>query len=161
MNCMQEPTAPYGNWTDGERAVLMQAMTLLSTRFRRGPYVGSSNEMKDYLRCRIAGLEFETVGAIWLTSHMHVLEIEELFRGTLSQSPVYPREIARRALQLNAGGLVLYHNHPSNTTAEPSLADQRVTGSCKSALALIDVQLVDHVVVCASQVVSMAERGLV
>lgn len=159
MNCIQE-APPFGSWSDSERAVLARAMALLESRIVQGPALCSPSAVHDYLRCRLAGLEYETLGAIWLTSGLRVLSVEELFRGTLTHTPVHTRELLRRALQLNAGGLVLFHNHPSSGDPEPSKADQRVTELCKSALALIDVKLVDHIVVCAAGAVSMGDRGL-
>jgi DNA repair protein RadC len=86
--------------------------------------------------------------------------MEEMFTGTLTQTSVYPREVVRRALTLNAGAVVLAHNHPSGL-AEPSRADEYLTQTLKSALQLVDVRVLDHIVVGRGQVVSMAERGLV
>ena len=87
------------------------------------------------------------------------LRLEEMFHGTLTQTSVYPREVARRALALNAAAVVLAHNHPSGL-AEPSRADEYLTQSLRSALQLLDVRVLDHIVVGKGQVVSMAERGL-
>jgi DNA repair protein RadC len=92
--------------------------------------------------------------------HQHrLLELEEMFRGTLTQTSVYPREVVRRAMALNAAAVILAHNHPSGL-AEPSRADEYLTQSLKSALGLVDVRVLDHLVVGRGQVVSMAERGL-
>ncbi len=92
--------------------------------------------------------------------HQHrLLAMEELFRGTLAQTSVYPREVVKRALALNAAAVVLAHNHPSGV-AEPSRADEHLTQSLRSALALVDVRVLDHFVVGAADVVSFAERGL-
>jgi DNA repair protein RadC len=88
-----------------------------------------------------------------------LIDVEELFRGTLGQTAVYPREVVKRALHWNAGGVVLSHNHPSGL-AEPSRADEFLTQSLKSALQLIDVRVLDHIVVGGNQATSFAERGL-
>jgi DNA repair protein RadC len=82
-----------------------------------------------------------------------------MFQGTLTQTSVYPREVLKRALALNAGAVILAHNHPSGV-AEPSRADEFLTSTLKNALALVDVRVLDHLVVGRGVVVSMAERGL-
>jgi DNA repair protein RadC len=82
-----------------------------------------------------------------------------MFHGTLAQTSVYPREVVKRALQLNAGAVILAHNHPSGV-AEPSRADEYLTQALKSALQLVDVRVLDHLVVGQGRVVSFAERGL-
>jgi len=89
-----------------------------------------------------------------------VIEIEELFRGTLTQTSVYPREVVKRALHHNAGAVILAHNHPSGV-AEPSHADETLTQALKQALALVDVRVLDHFIVAGAGVVSFAERGLI
>jgi DNA repair protein RadC len=96
---------------------------------------------------------------LYLDAQNRVLADEELFRGTLTQTSVYPREVVRRALQLNSAAVILAHNHPSGA-AEPSRADEFLTQSLKSALQLVDVRVLDHLVVGRGQVVSFAERGL-
>lgn len=99
------------------------------------------------------------VTSIFLDSQHRLIEWRELFRGTLSQTSVYPREVVRQAMDLNAGAVILAHNHPSGL-AEPSRADEFLTQSLKSALQLVDVKVLDHLVVGAGEVVSFAERGL-
>ena len=97
---------------------------------------------------------------VFLDGQHRLIAMEELFRGTLTQTSVYPREVAGRALHLNAAAVVLAHNHPSGC-AEPSRADEALTQALKAALSLIDVRVLDHVVVARGAAVSMAERGLV
>ena len=97
--------------------------------------------------------------ALFLDSQHRLIAAEELFRGTLAQTSVYPREIVKSALALNAAAVIFAHNHPSGV-AEPSRADELLTQSLKSALALIDVRTLDHFVVAGGEVVSFAERGL-
>ncbi len=96
---------------------------------------------------------------LFLDSQHRLLQLDEMFRGTLTQTSVYPREVVRRALQLNAAAVILAHNHPSGA-AEPSRADEFLTQSLKRALQLVDVRVLDHLVVGRGQVVSFAERGL-
>jgi DNA repair protein RadC len=98
-------------------------------------------------------------GVLWLDAQNRLIEAEELFRGTLTQTSVYPREVVKAALTRNAGAAILYHNHPSGS-AEPSRADELLTGNLKTALALVDVRVLDHFVVTAGKVTSFAARGL-
>jgi DNA repair protein RadC len=99
-------------------------------------------------------------GVLFLDGQHRLLRLEEMFHGTLTQTSVYPREVVKRALALNAGAVILAHNHPSGV-AEPSRADEYLTQTLKTALQLVDVRVLDHLVVGRGQVVSMAERGLV
>ena len=96
---------------------------------------------------------------LFLDGQHRLLRLEEMFHGTLTQTSVYPREVLRRALSLNAGAVVLAHNHPSGL-AEPSRADEYLTQTLKTALQMIDVRVLDHIIVGQGQVVSLAERGL-
>ena len=108
---------------------------------------------------QLGGLAHEVFAVLFLDAQHRLIRLEEMFRGTLSQTSVYPREVVKRALALNAAAVVLAHNHPSGV-AEPSRADEFLTQSLKSALALVDVRVIDHFVVAGDQLVSMAERGL-
>ena len=102
----------------------------------------------------------EVFGVGFLDAQNRLLAFEQMFRGTLTQTSVYPREVVKRALELRAAAVILAHNHPSGT-AEPSRADEYLTQTLKSALQIVDVRVLDHLVVGRGQVVSMAERGLV
>ena len=115
--------------------------------------------VKQFLVTVFAGQSYESFVAIYLDAQSHVLVAEEAFRGTLTQTAVYPREIVRRALAVNAGGVIFAHNHPSGA-AEPSRADEYLTSTLKTALALVDVKVIDHFVVAGTVSVSFAERGL-
>ncbi len=97
--------------------------------------------------------------ALFLDAQNRVIGVEELFRGTLTQTSVYPREVVKRALHHNAGGVILAHNHPSGV-AEPSHADETLTQALRQALALVDIRVLDHFIVAGSAVLSFAERGL-
>ncbi|WP_140636931.1 JAB domain-containing protein [Methylibium rhizosphaerae] len=115
--------------------------------------------VKQYLAVLFAGAERELFAVLFLDAQLCVIAAETLFAGTLTQTSVYPREVVRRALHHNAASVVLAHNHPSGC-AEPSRADELLTSTLKSALALIDVRITDHLVVAGSAAVSFAERGL-
>ena len=143
-------------------AVIAHALRILDSRIRTGDVMSSPAQVKDYLRLQFARATadgHEEFGVLFLDSQLRIIAFESMFRGTLSQSSVYPREVVKRALSLNAGAVVLAHNHPSGT-AEPSRADQHLTTTMKDALALVDVRVIDHMVVGNPEVVSFAERGL-
>ncbi len=113
-----------------------------------------------FLRLKLTALPHEVFLAVFLDAQNRVLEAEELFRGTLTQTSVYPREVVKRALANNAAGVILAHNHPSGV-AEPSQADRWLTDQLKAALALVDVKVLDHFVIAGRDVLSFAERGLI
>jgi len=96
---------------------------------------------------------------LFLDAQHHLIRLEEMFRGTLTQTSVYPREVVKRSLELHASAVILAHNHPSNV-AEPSRADEALTQTLANALRLVDVRVLDHLVVGKTEVVSFAERGL-
>jgi DNA repair protein RadC len=140
-------------------AVMETARRALAQQMAEQPVFDSPGRVKDYLGLQLGGHEHEVFAVLFLDSQHRLLRLEEMFRGTLTQTSVYPREVLRRALALNAGAVVLAHNHPSGL-AEPSRADEYLTQTLKTALQMIDVRVLDHVVVGRGQVVSMAERGL-
>jgi len=142
-----------------ERAI-RRALKVLEKELRRDSLAMSSpGAVRDYLRLRLAAREHEVFIAMWLDAQHRVLEVEELFRGTLTQTSVYPREVVKSALRCNAAAAIFAHNHPSGV-AEPSHADEILTRSLKGALALVDIQVLDHFIVAGSSVMSFAERGL-
>jgi DNA repair protein RadC len=108
---------------------------------------------------QLGHLQHEVFAVLFLDAQNHLLKLEQMFRGTLTQTSVYPREVVKRALELQAGAVILAHNHPSGV-AEPSRADEFLTQTLASALQLIDVRVLDHLVVGQTEVVSFAERGL-
>ncbi len=140
-------------------AVAEMARRALAQQMQGGPIFESPGRVKDYLSLQLGGRLQEVFAVLFLDSQHRLLRFEEMFHGTLTQTSVYPREVVRRALALNAGAVVLAHNHPSGE-AEPSRADEYLTQSLKSALLLIDVRVLDHIVIGQGHVVSMAERGL-
>mgnify|MGYP005840248341 CR=1 FL=1 len=140
------------------QAVLEMARRALAEEMRRGDALSSPAAVRDFLRLRLEGLAHEVFMAVYLDAQNRVLAAEELFRGTLTQTSVYPREVVKRALAHNAGGIILAHNHPSGV-AEPSQADRWLTDQLKHALALVDVKVLDHFIVGGGRAVSFAEQG--
>jgi len=132
----------------------------LREQMHRGPVMTSPQILRDWLRLYCAGLEHEVFLVLYLDANHRLIEPQELFRGTLTQTSVYPRELVKGALARNAAALAVAHNHPSGQ-AEPSRADEFLTQTLKSSLSLVDVRIIDHFVVAGDQVVSMAERGLI
>ncbi|HTY98956.1 MAG TPA: DNA repair protein RadC [Rhodocyclaceae bacterium] len=141
-------------------AVLELARRALGEELRRRDVLASPAAVRDWLRLKLAGLPHEVFCALWLDAQNRLIAWDELFRGTLTQTSVYPREVVKRALACNAAAVILAHNHPSGV-AEPSGADQVLTRSLKDALALVDVRLLDHFVVAGREPLSFAERGLI
>jgi DNA repair protein RadC len=122
--------------------------------------LASPQAVRDYLRLLLAARTYEVFVGLFLDSQNRLLAAEELFRGTLAQTSVYPREVVKAALARNAAAMIFAHNHPSGV-AEPSRADELLTQALKQALALVDVRTLDHFVVAGGRVVSFAERGLI
>lgn len=121
--------------------------------------ISSPGALRDWLRLYCADLQHEVFLVLFLDNHHRVLEVEPMFRGTVTQTAVYPREVVKAALACNAAAVAFAHNHPSGT-AEPSRADEMLTSTLKNALALVDVRVVDHFVVAGDRLVSFAEGGL-
>jgi DNA repair protein RadC len=121
--------------------------------------LASPQAVRDYLRLLLAARPYEVFVGLFLDSQNRLLAAEELFRGTLAQTSVYPREVVKAALARNAAAMIFAHNHPSGV-AEPSRADELLTQALKQALALVDVRTLDHFVVAGGRVTSFAERGL-
>ena len=141
-------------------ATLELARRGLREQLRQRSTLGAPGAVRDWLRLKLAGLGHESFLALWLDAQNRLIADEELFRGTLTQTSVYPREVVKRALAHNAAAVILAHNHPSGTR-EPSQADQALTRTLKEALDLIDVRIVDHFIVAAGATpLSFAERGL-
>jgi DNA repair protein RadC len=140
-------------------AVMELARRALSRELSAQPVFTSPHMVKDYLRMKLGDLPHEVFAVMFLDSQQRLLACEEMFRGTLSQTSVYPREVVKRALALNAASVILAHNHPSGVL-EPSRADELLTQTLKSSLALVDVRVLDHFVVGAAGALSFAERGL-
>jgi DNA repair protein RadC len=141
-------------------AVMELARRAMSQQLREREVFSSPDAVKHFLSLQLARKPHEVFAVLFLDAQNRLIAMEELFRGTLTQTSVYPREVVRRALQLEAASVVLAHNHPSGTV-QPSRADEALTQTLKSALALIDVRVLDHVIVTQGDSLSMAEKGLV
>ncbi len=146
--------------TASETRTLARAAAILERNVLQGRDALTSPEaVRDYLRTRLACLPHEVFMCLYVDSQNRLIACEELFRGTLAQTSVYPREVVKGALARNAAGVIFAHNHPSGV-AEPSRADELLTASLKQALALVDIRTLDHMIVAGQQVLSFAERGL-
>jgi DNA repair protein RadC len=131
----------------------------LAESMARGDALASPQAVRDFLRLMLARRDREIFMALYLDAQHRVIGWEELFRGTLTQTSIYPREVIRRALAHNAAAVILAHNHPSGV-AEPSPADASLTRTLTQLLALVDTRVLDHVIVAGNALVSFAERGL-
>lgn len=140
--------------------VLSAAQRLLASRVRGTHVINSPGVIKDFLRTRLAGLQHEVFAVVHVDAQLQVIDYVELFRGTLSATSVYPREVVKDALMKGSAAVLLVHNHPSGH-AEPSHADEVLTRTLKQALQLIDVRVLDHLIVAGSAVLSFVERGLI
>ncbi|MDP2834796.1 MAG: DNA repair protein RadC [Pseudomonadota bacterium] len=140
------------------QAVLEMARRALGEDMKQGDALNSPRAVRDYLRLRLGGRNHEIFMVVFLDAQNRVLAAEEMFRGTLTQTSVYPREIVIHALRHNAAGVILAHNHPSGV-AEPSQADRWLTDQLKTALGLVDVKVIDHFIVAGSEGFSFCERG--
>ena len=141
-------------------AVLELARRALAAQLTQQTLFESPTAVRDYLQLQLGSRPHEIFAVLFLDSQHRLIVLEELFRGTLGQTSVYPREVVIRALALNAANVVFAHNHPSGS-ARPSRADEALTQTLKAALALIDVRVLDHFVVTRTEAVSMAELGLI
>ena len=139
--------------------VLQAAQALLLGRVRGREVMSSPGVVRDFLRVRLGALEHEVFAVVHLDAQNRVLEYVEMFRGTVTQTSVYPREIVKEALARNSAAVLLVHNHPSGV-AQPSRADEALTTTLKAALALVDVRVLDHLIVAGPEILSFAERGL-
>lgn len=119
----------------------------------------SPGSVRDYLRLSLSSREHEVFVCIWLDAQHRVLEAQELFRGTLTQTSVYPREVVKNALRVNAAAVIFAHNHPSGV-AQPSQADELLTRNLREALSLVETRVLDHFIIAGNQTISFAERGL-
>lgn len=132
----------------------------LAAQMRGTECLNTPQTVRDFLALKLGTLEHEVFAVIHLNAHMRLVEYVEMFRGTLTHTSVHPREIVKEALAHNSAFVILVHNHPSGST-EPSEADKLLTTSLKTALAMVEVSVVDHMIVGGSCVTSFAERGLI
>jgi DNA repair protein RadC len=140
-------------------AVLELARRSLREDLKAGCALTSPGAVRDYLRLALGGRRHEVFVCLYVDAQHRVIGTEELFRGSLTQTSVYPREVVKAALAANAAAVIFAHNHPSGV-AQPSQADELLTRQLKEALALVDIKVLDHFVVTGNQALSFAERGL-
>ena len=140
--------------------ILEAARQVIEQKMQRGAEFTSPVVVKDYLRAKLAGFEHEVFAVLFLDTQHRLIEYIEMFRGTIDGASVYPREVVKEALRLNAAAVIFSHNPPSGNP-EPSRADEAITKRLKDALALMDVRTLDHVIVAGSDTTSFAERGLI
>ena len=140
------------------QAVLEMARRALGEGLSEGVNLASPQAVKDYLILTLGAKAHEAFCVLFLNTHNRLIACEEMFRGSLTQTSVYPREVVKRALALNAGAVILAHNHPSGVS-EPSQADRMITDALKSALGLVDVRVLDHFVIAGRSTMSFAEHG--
>src|SRR3954464_4541351 len=131
----------------------------LGEKMKKTAALNSPQAVRDYLRLKLAARKEEAFLCIWLNAQHHVIDIEEAFTGTLTQTSVYPREIVKAALARNAAAVIFAHNHPSGV-AQPSRSDELLTRNLRDALDLVEVKVLDHFIVAGNQAISFAERGL-
>jgi len=155
---MQESGLGPASW-----AMLQAALELgrrnLRAALRERDALASPGSVRAFLSAWLRDREIEVFAGLFLDSQNRLIAAEELFRGTLTQTSVYPREVLRRALELNSAGVIVAHNHPSGV-AEPSAADRLLTASLKSALGQLDIPVLDHLIVGADRCFSFAEAGI-
>jgi DNA repair protein RadC len=149
-----------GDYRPADAGEVLQAAQLVLLRRVRGTDVlASPQAVRDFLRVKLGTLDFEVFAVVHLDTQNRVIDYVEMFRGTVSQTSVYPREVVRESMMRNSAALLLVHNHPSGST-QPSRADEMLTQTLKAALALVDVRVLDHLIVTGNDILSMAEYGL-
>ncbi len=161
MQVQQETPAVYNTTAAREEAIISQALAILEGRLRKpNAFFSEPAASRQFCALKLGDMEREVMAVLFLDCHHGLIEFREMFAGTLTQTSVYPREIARVALALNAGAVILTHNHPSGDT-KPSRADEMLTTSLRNSLGMFDIRVLDHIIVAGSQATSMAESGLI
>lgn len=153
---IKEPGGRYREASDSE--IIKTAIDAINTQFTPGTEITEPGKAQDFLKLHLGALEHELFAVLWLDNRHRVIAFEELFRGTIDGSSIYPREVVKSALGYNAAACILAHNHPSGV-GEPSNADQNITQKIKAALSVIEVRTLDHIII-GEHTCSLAERGL-
>ena len=162
MNTVKtESAATYAATTNvAEDVIIAQAMSILESRLRtKTTAFTSPDQSKQFVRCKLQQLEHEVFSVLFLDNQNYLIEYTEMFRGTIDSASVYPREVAKAALELNAAAVIFAHNHPSGISV-PSSADRNITNKLKSALELFDIRVLDHIII-GDTTYSFAESGLI
>lgn len=152
------PASAERSHETSDRAILAAAEDILRVKLQRQGSIGNPMDAADFLRVRLGTLPHEEFHVMWLDNRHRILDCQRLFTGTVDGASVYPREVVRAALGINASAVIFAHNHPSGV-AEPSAADRAITRELRDALNLVGVRVLDHLVIGA-ECVSMAQRGL-
>ncbi|MBS0516276.1 MAG: DNA repair protein RadC [Proteobacteria bacterium] len=140
--------------------ILDAARQAIERKMQRGASFTSPAAVKEYLCAKLAGFEHEVFAVLFLDTRHRLIDYVEMFHGTIDAAEVYPREVVKQALRLNAAAVIISHNHPSGNP-EPSAADRALTAQLRQALALVDVRTLDHIIVAGGSTTSFAERGLI
>ncbi len=140
-------------------AVLELARRAMAEQLRERPALASPEAVARYLQLHLAARQHEVFAVLFLDGQHRLIALEEMFRGTLTRTSVYPREVVLRALHHHAGAVILAHNHPSGQV-QASAADKAVTQNLQAALRLVDIQVLDHVIVAPGASLSMAGQGM-
>lgn len=146
-------------FSNQEQTIIDQALSILEAKTLTGAFITSPAQANDLLRLQLATKEFEVFAVVFLSSQHQVIEVNEMFNGTIDSASVYPREVAKRALEVNAAAVILSHNHPSDSV-KPSQADIALTSRIQEGLELFDIKVLDHIIVTRTGSCSFAERGL-
>ena len=141
------------------QAILEMSLRHSESTLTRGDALTDAKTTRQYLQQRLRHYPYEVFACLFLDNKHRMISFEELFRGTIDGASVYPREVVKQALAHNAAAVIFAHNHPSGI-AEPSQADQHITQRLKSALELVDIRVLDHIVVGDGETISLAEQGL-
>jgi DNA repair protein RadC len=151
----------YNLSIDKDEDILAAAESILLKRVCTGDYLSDPTKASELLRMRLGALDHEVFCVIFLTTRHQVISVENIFRGTIDGAEIHPREICKRALELNAAAIIISHNHPSGNPAA-SAADKAVTARIKAAAGLLDIRLLDHIIVAGAAIpTSMASQGWV
>ena len=154
----QEP-AVYLVAADDDDTIISHAVAILARRLKTGELFARPSDVKIFCQLKLATREHEVFGILFLDVQNRLIEFREMFRGTLTQTSVYPREVVKEAIALDAAAVVFTHNHPGGSV-QPSRADEALTQTLKAALALIDIRVLDHIIVGLTDTLSFAEKGL-
>lgn len=146
-------------FTKDEQATINKAIQILESKVLSTDFITSSSKAVEIFRLKLSSKTYEVFAVMFLTTRNQVIEVTEMFNGTIDAASVYPREVAKRALEVNAASIIMAHNHPSDN-AEPSNSDIVLTNRLASALGLLDITVIDHIIVTKNDYCSFAERGL-
>lgn len=161
VNSVDAPEYRVDCAAEADETILTKAREILRRRVNNATILCSPQLVREYLQMEATkSPDHEVFSVLFLDAQHRVIEFSEMFRGTLTQTSVYPREVVKEALRLNAAALIFTHNHPSGSLV-PSRADEALTQTLKSALSLVDVKVLDHIITSNSGALSMAEKGLI